>query len=195
MIHTRSTRPASALVAIVLVGAFLWPAGRAQAGALDLLGGGATKLVAPLAKKFGVPADAVTKLMGSGLSLDGVVQTLLVNQASGAGLDKVTGILGSNHNDVGATATALGVDPSAYAQDKVSAVESEVTGAAATGQQAVGSVTSAPQNALDQATGTAQGAADQASGAAQGAANQAAGAGQNAVDKTTGAVNKALGGY
>ena len=91
-------------------------------------------LVAPLAEKFGVPAEAVSALLGSGLDLEGAVQALLVSQAAGGGLDQVSSLLGSNGNDVAAAASSLGVDASTFAPDKVSAVLGELQGAGEVGK-------------------------------------------------------------
>jgi len=86
------------------------------------------KLVAPLAEKFGVPAGMVESLMESGLSVEGVTQALLVNQASDAGLGEITSMLGDHGNDVSAVADALGVSPSAYGEEAVKSALGDVVG-------------------------------------------------------------------
>ena len=84
-------------------------------------------LAAPLAASFGVPVAAVSALFQGGLSTEGVVQALLISQTSKEPVGKVGSLLESNGNDMGATAKALEVAPSAYSDDKVAAVLSDAT--------------------------------------------------------------------
>ncbi len=101
-------------------------AGRA-AGWGDVAKSVGMELAAPLAAKFGVPVAAVSALFEGGLSTEGVVQALLISQTSKTPVDKVGSSLEANGNNIDATAKTLGVAPSAYAEDKVSAVLSDVT--------------------------------------------------------------------
>ncbi len=105
--------------------------------ALDL-GGAATStlkttginLAGSLAEYFGVPASAVTSLFDSGLSLESVVQALLISQSAKTSVSKVSNLLKTKKNDVTAVADSLGVNASAYASDKVNDVISKVSGSA-----------------------------------------------------------------
>lgn len=108
-------------------------------------------LAGSLAEHFGVPAPAVTSLFESGLSLQGVVQALLISQSAKVPVDTVSSLLQAKKNNVAAVATELGVSASAYAQDKVEAVISKVSGTAGQALDAAGQV----KGTADQLKGTA----------------------------------------
>ena len=90
----------------------------------------AVSMAAPLAEKFGVPADLVSGLLDGGFDLETVVQSLLIDQAAestgfGEIADQLKG--GTGIADI---ASGLGVDPSAYADAKVDAVLDDLKGQA-----------------------------------------------------------------
>jgi hypothetical protein len=146
----------SVFMFLLVAGLFISPMAAGQAGAGW---GQAAKtvgmdLVAPLAQHFGVPVAPVQALLGSGLTLEGAVQALLVAQASKKPVDEVGSMLESNDNDMDATAKALDVEPSVYADDKVAGVIEEVSG------------TQAKIEGSEAASGAAE-AKDEAQGAAK----------------------------
>jgi putative salt-induced outer membrane protein YdiY len=82
-------------------------------------------LVGPLAEQFEVPADAVTELLESGISLDSVIQLLLISRNSESGLDAVGELYRASGNDIDDTAEQLDVDPADYSQERVAAAIDE----------------------------------------------------------------------
>jgi len=81
----------------------------------------AMALAGPLAEQFGVPADAVTKLLEQGVGLESVTQLLLVSQSSDKSLDDVSNLYKASDSDIGKTAEQLEVPESAYSEDVVTA--------------------------------------------------------------------------
>jgi hypothetical protein len=130
--------------------------GKAGAGWGQVAKTVAKDLVTPLAGHFGVPVAPVSALFQSGLTLEGVVQALLISQASKKSVDQVGSTLGANGNDMDATAKALAVEPSVYSEDKVASVIGEVTG---TTGETNGSETS---SSVGEAKGEAQSATEEA---------------------------------
>jgi len=110
-----------------------------------------SNLAGGLAEHFGVPAAAVTSLFESGLSLQSVVKALLISQSAKVSVDKVSSLLQAKNNDVSAVASELGVSASAYAQDKVEAVVSKVSGRAGQALDSAGQVKGAAEQLLDTA--------------------------------------------
>jgi len=104
-------------------------------------------LAGSLAEQFGVPAASVNSLFESGLSLQGVVQALLIAQSAKVSVGEVSSLLGAKRNDVSAVANELGVSASAYAQDKVDAAIRKASGTAGTVLDAADQVKSAPERA------------------------------------------------
>ena len=103
---------ASLLLAAAL---FIGAAGPAAAG----LDQAAMALAGPLAEQFGVPADAVSKLLEDGVGLESVTQLLLVSQSSDKSLDDVSQLYQASDSDIGNTAEQLEVPESAYSDDVV----------------------------------------------------------------------------
>jgi putative salt-induced outer membrane protein YdiY len=85
----------------------------------------AMTLGGPLAEQFGVPADAVTGLLESGISLDVATQLLLVSESSGVDLDAVSELYRESGNDIEDTAAKLNVDPADYSEERVAAAINE----------------------------------------------------------------------
>jgi len=102
---------------LLAAGLFIAAAGPAAA-AVDQA---AVALAGPLAEQFGVPAEAVTKLLEQGVGLESVTQLLLVSQSSDKSLDDVSKLYQESDSDIGKTAEQLEVPESAYSQDVVTA--------------------------------------------------------------------------
>ena len=91
----------------------------------------AVDLAAPLAEKFGVPADLVKGLLDGGFDLDTVVQSLLIDQAAdSAGFGDIADQL-KGGTDIADIASGLGVDSSVFSDDKVDSVIDGLKGDAA----------------------------------------------------------------
>jgi hypothetical protein len=117
-------RPHRIATALLLSAALLiTTVGARDAHAADSTG--MMALVPPLAEQFGVPADLVTGLLESGISLDSVTQLLLVSKESEKGLDDVTDIYHESGNKIDETAAKLEVAKSEYSADKVTAAIDE----------------------------------------------------------------------
>jgi hypothetical protein len=84
-------------------------------------------LAGPLAEQFEVPADAVTGLLESGISLESVTQLLIVSKSSGSDLDAVSELYRESGNDIDETAEKLDVDPADYSEEQVAAAIDEAT--------------------------------------------------------------------
>ena len=141
----------SRLAALVAGFAFVVSPLAATAGLMD----SALEMAKPLAEQFGVPVDMVSGLLDGGFDLDTVVQALLVDQAADSiGLGEIKDQL-TGGSGIGDIASGLGVDPSAYAKDKVDSVISGLTGGAS----------DTAKDAAEGASDAAEGLADQASDA------------------------------
>ena len=119
MIHPHRIATALFLCAALLI----TTVGARDAHASDSTG--LMALVPPLAEQFGVPADLVTGLLDSGISLDSVTQLLLVSKESEKGLDDVTDLYRESGNKIDETAAKLEVDKSEYSAEKVTAAIDE----------------------------------------------------------------------
>ena len=117
-------RPHRIATALLLSAALLiTTVGARDAHAADSTG--MMALVAPLAEQFGVPADLVTGLLESGISLDSVTQLLLVSKESEKGLDDVTDLYHESGDKIDETAAKLEVAKSEYSAEKVTAAIDE----------------------------------------------------------------------
>ena len=123
---------------------------------------GMMALVPPLAEQFGVPADLVTGLLESGVSLDSVTQLLLVSKESETGLDDVTDLYNESGNNIDETAAKLDVAKSEYSAEKVTAAidEAKTKAQADVAKQASDATSDAAEkagNAASDAVGSALG--------------------------------------
>jgi hypothetical protein len=121
MIHPHPERIDSAL--FLSAALLITTVGARDAHAADSTG--MMALAAPLAEQFGVPADLVTGLLESGISLDSVTQLLLVSNESEKGLDDVTALYHESGDKIDETAAKLEVAKSEYSAEKVTAAIDE----------------------------------------------------------------------